>query len=76
MRTGLHWLAYSERERQHAMDIAQSLQQRESRDELGPASIRMPWPTCLQDIVGPERAEELCALLRVDLAPTHVLKNP
>jgi hypothetical protein len=38
--TGLTWLAFSERERQQALELARSLQQRESRDELGIGSIR------------------------------------
>lgn len=40
MPTGLFWIAYSEQERQQALDVARALQQRESRDELGLGSVR------------------------------------
>lgn len=38
--TGISWVAFSENERQRALELARSLQQRESRDELGLGSIR------------------------------------
>src|SRR4051794_29125280 len=40
MSTGVFWLAYSERERQQALDVTRALLQRESRDELGVGSVR------------------------------------
>src|SRR4051795_2429609 len=40
MAIGLAWLAYSERERQQALDVSRALLQRESVDELGVGSIR------------------------------------
>lgn len=40
MAPGVFWIAFSERERQRALDVARALQQRESRDELGVGSVR------------------------------------
>jgi hypothetical protein len=40
MSSGIFWLAYSERERQQALDVARALSQSESRDELGVGSVR------------------------------------